>query len=94
MLQLTLPYGYIYTGEQSDGVPLFIKPLSVPLYFHGPSAESYNSSLGETIYVDCRCNDSDGGTCDETYNARTGDISCSSEDCFNCFLAIIRLGES
>ncbi len=94
MLRVTLPYGYVYAGIQSDGLPLFVESLSVPPNFHGPALESNKSFLGETIYIDCICNDRDGGTCVETYNIITGNITCPSEDCDNCFKVIIRLGES
>lgn len=92
-LQVTLPHGYVFQGMNPDGVPQFVQTYQSSPFVHGPAAASSEMPVVETIYIDCQCNSEEGGTCAETYNTGTGEISCTANDCSNCFLFILRLGE-
>ena len=93
-LRLTLPYGYVYAGTQSDGMPLFIESFPVQPNVRGPAIDLWDLGQAEEVEFDCTCKDQGGGLCEESYRPSTGDAYCYHADCDDCKMKVTKSGDN
>ncbi len=89
VLRLTLPYGYVYAGTQSNGMPLFIESFPVQPNVSGPAIGLWHLRQAEEVEVDCMCKE-EGGLCEESIRESNGDLYCYHAECDDCKMIITK----